>query len=140
MATADELRARIEKNRHDLHAAIEAAAARWDAGTDDEWGPRKIAEHAIGAERAFAGRIATAMQGKPPERQPLELTSSAAALDAAAAAEADFNRVARYVEDRDLAKAAEVTGNYPQTVEGALQLSADHLADHARQLQGVAAG
>ena len=138
MAKADDLRATIEANRKALREAIEEAGAKWEQAAGDDWAPRKIAEHAIGAERYFAGVIATAMQGNPPERQPMELGSSAAAIEAMTAAEADFNRVARYVEDRDLVKAATVTGDYPQTVEGALKLSADHLADHAQQLKQAA--
>ena len=140
MASADELRAMIEANRQALKEAIEAAAAKWEqAPGGEEWTPRHIAEHAIGSERAFAGVVAAAMQGKAPDRQQLELPSSADALAAMDAAAADFSRVVRYVEDRDLPKAAEVGGAYARSIEGALQLSADHLADHAQHMRKVSA-
>lgn len=139
MATADELRTKIEANRQALKEAIEAASAKWEQVAGEEWSPRKIAEHAIGAERAFAGMVARAMQGNPPERKELALSSSSDALAALDSAAADFTKVVRYVEDRDLAKTAEVGGPYANSIEGALQLSGDHLADHAQHIRKVSA-
>lgn len=138
MASADELRTRIETNRAALKAAIEAAGPRWEQSPGgEEWAPRRVAEHAIGAERAFGGWIATAMQGRPPEQQQLALAAPAEAAAALEAAAADFTRVVRYVEDRDLAKVADHPTPYPKTVEGVLQLSADHLDNHAKQIRAA---
>ncbi|MDA0364409.1 MAG: DinB family protein [Chloroflexi bacterium] len=140
MANADELRTKIEANRQALRDAIEASSAKWEQSPGgEEWSPRKIAEHAIGAERGFAGMVATAMQGNPPERQELALASSAEAITALESAAAAFTKVVRYVEDRDLPKSAPAIGDYAPSIEGALQLSADHLANHAEHIRKVSA-
>ena len=136
MASADELRNEITANRAALKDAISAASGRWETGDDDNWSPRKIAEHAIGSEAAFAGMVAGVMQGKAPDRAELSLTSAADAGAAVDAAAEVTDKVLRYVEDRDLAKDAPMPDGvpFPKNIEGVLQLAAYHLKDHATQI------
>lgn len=137
MPTADEYRATLEANVTALRAAIEGAADRWEQAPDGDeaWSPRAVAEHAIGSEYWFAGMVATAMQGRPPDRPELSLESSEAALTALETAREVADKAYRYVEDRDLEKPAELNiGAFPNTIEGVLQITAWHRDDHARQL------
>ena len=136
MASADELRQSIATNRQTLRDAIEAAADKWEVGDDDNWAPRKVAEHCIGAEMTFAGMVAGAIQSKAPESSELSFVSAAdAATGLDAAAEAS-DKVLRYIEDRDLAKPAPLPNGIPfeKNIEGVLKLTAYHLNDHADQI------
>jgi hypothetical protein len=134
MASAEELRAKIAANQEALRQAIEAAGTKWEQSPGgDEWAPRKIAEHAIGSVSGYAGAVATAMQGRPPERPTLELKSNADALKALEAATADMTRVVKYVEDHDLTK-SQAGG---PTIESSLNETAGHLAEHAQQIQAA---
>lgn len=137
MPTADEYRATLEANVTALRAAIEGAADRWEQAPDgdEEWSPRAVAEHAIGSEYWFAGMVATAMQGRPPDRPELSLESSEAALTALETAREVADKAYCYVEDRDLEKPAELNiGAFPNTIEGVLQITAWHRDDHAKQI------
>lgn len=134
MATADEIRGQIEASRTALRGALEAAdAGAWEQPlAGDEWTPRQAAEHVIGTERYFAGRVADAMLGKAPERPELALASPQDALAALEAAVEDANRVIRYVEDRDLTK----TAGEDSSIQATLELMATHTAEHATQISG----
>jgi hypothetical protein len=140
MPSADEYRAQVVASREALRNAIAGVGGRWEAspGGDGEasWAPRKVAEHVLGAERMFAGMVARAMEGKSPERKEYSFPDPATALAALDETCADCDRVLRYVEDRDLAKAAPMPDAlpFPKTIEGVFQLSTYHLADHANQI------
>ena len=139
MASADELRQTITTNRQKLRDAIDGAADKWETGDEENWSPRKVAEHSIGAEISFAGMVAGAMQSKVPEGGDSSFASASearAALDAVAEA---CDKVHRYVEDRDLAKAAPLPDGTPfeKNIEGVLQLTAYHLDNHAGQIGNV---
>lgn len=134
MATADEIRGQIDEARGALRSALEAAdAGAWEqALAGDEWTPRQAAEHVIGTERFYAGRVADAMLGKAPERPELALASPQDALTALEAAVEDANRVTRYVEDRDLSK----TAGEDSSIQATLEAMATHVAEHAAQISG----
>ena len=138
MASADEIRTSIEEGRAELKAALEAAdTAKWETvGTgNEEWSPRQIAEHTIGAEAAIAGGIAAAMMGKAPERKELALANPAEAMAALEAAVEDVNKVLRYVEDRDLEKAVGENGG---TIGSMMGILASHAVDHANEIKASA--
>lgn len=137
MASAAEMRQQLAANRAAFKEALSAAGGKWEqAAPDDEWTPRRIAEHAIGAEVLFATRCFEAMQSKPSdwERKPLEnLETALTTLDAATAIS---DRAFRYVEDHDLLKAGTPSGDtYPKNVGGILQNAIDHLAEHTATLK-----
>ena len=137
MASAAEMRQQLATNRAAFREAISAAGGKWEqAEPDDEWTPRRIAEHAIGADVLFATRCFEALQSKPTEweRQPLETLDAALARLDAATAIAD--RAYRYVEDHDLLKmGTPVTDTYVKNVAGILQNAIDHLAEHTATLK-----
>ncbi len=136
MATADELRQTITTNRQALSEAIDAAAGKWETGDDDNWSPRKVAEHCIPAEISFAGMVAGAMQGKAPEAGEANFASASDAATALVASAEASDKVLRYIEDRDLGKAAPMPDGIPfeKNIEGVLKLAAYHLNDHAGQI------
>lgn len=140
MSSADEYRSNVAAARQALQDAIAGAGGRWDAAPAGEgeagWAPKRVAEHVLGSERVFAGMIAGAMEGKAPERKQFDFPSSAEALAAFDDTCADCDKVLRYIEDRDLAKAAPMPDSlaFPKTIEGVLQLSIYHLNDHAKQI------
>lgn len=139
MSSAEELRQKLVANRAAFRQALSAVGGKWEQATpDDEWTPRRIAEHAIGADVMFASRMFEAMQAKPTEfeRLPLETVDAALARLEVAASIAD--RAYRYVEDHDLRKAGNPAGDYPKTVEGILLNAVDHLAEHAATLKSRA--
>ncbi len=142
MATADEYRSGLETKRAALHAAIEAAGDGWEQAPegDEEWSPRAVAEHVVGSEYYFAGLVAAAMQGKAPDR-PSELSfdSNKDALSALDEASEAADKTFRYVEDRDLEKAAELDGGdrFASTIEGVLQLATWHRDDHTKQIRAA---
>jgi hypothetical protein len=137
------MRTAITNNRAALRSAIESAAGRWEqapsGGTgEDAWSPRQVAEHAIGADRTFAGLVAGAMQGKAPERKPFSFAAAADAATALDESGAESDKILRYVEDRDIEKTAALPDSlpFPRTIAGVMQLAAYHFADHARQIGG----
>lgn len=139
MASAEELRQQLATNRAAFREALSALSGKWELpAPDDEWTPRRVAEHAIGAEVMFATRCFEAMQSKPSdwERLPLETPDAATARLDAAAAVAD--RAYRYVEDHDLQKPGNPGGDYPKTVEGILLSAINHLSEHAATLRARA--
>ena len=140
MASAAEMRQQLAANRAAFREALSATGGKWEqTAPDDEWTPRRIAEHAIGADVLFSTRCFEAMQSKPTdwERKPLE--SVDAALTALDAATAIADRAYRYVEDHDLLKmGAPVTDTYAKNVGGILQNAIDHLAEHTATLKARA--
>jgi hypothetical protein len=141
MPSADDYRAQVTAARTALRDAISGAGSRWETAPsggegEDAWSPRQVAEHAIGSERYFAGKVAGSMEGKAPERIEFSFASNADALAALDSSVADCDKVFRYVEDRDLAKAAPMPDGapFPKSIEGFLQLNAYHLNDHAKQI------
>jgi hypothetical protein len=141
MPSADDYRTQVTAARTALRAAISGAADRWEmapaAGEGEEaWSPRQVAEHAIGSERFFARAIAGSMEGKAPERIEFAFATTDEALAALDSSIVDCDKVFRYVEDRDLAKAAPMPDgvSFPKSIEGFLQLNAYHLNDHAKQI------
>jgi DinB superfamily len=140
MASADELRQAITANRAKLREAIEVASGNWvlgeEEGDEANWGPRKVAEHAIGSEFFFAGMVAGVMLSKAPEGGEKALETAADALTALDATAEAVDKVIRYVEDRDLTKAAPMPDGIPfgKDIEGVLALTAYHLDDHAKQI------
>ena len=133
MASAKEMRETVTKNRQALIAAIEAAAAKWDASPGgDAWSPRQNAEHAIGADVRFGGQASAILGGNPPAAVE---TSFASAADAAAALTkvgAEVDKRFSWAEDRDLSKAA---GG--KTLEAVLADAASHLAEHAENIKSA---
>lgn len=139
MASAQELRQRLAANRAAFREALSATGGKWEqAAPDDEWTPRRIAEHAIGADVLFSTRCFEAMQSKPTDFERLPLETLDAALARLDVATAIADRAYRYVEDHDLRKAGNPAGDYPKTVEGILQNAVDHLAEHAATLKSRA--
>jgi hypothetical protein len=137
MASAAEMRQQLVTNRAAFREALSALGGKWEEpAPDDEWTPRRIAEHAIGADVLFSTRCFEAMQAKPTdwERQPLEtLDAALARLDAATAIS---DRAFRYVEDHDLLKAGNPTSEtYPKNVGGILQNAIEHYAEHTATLK-----
>jgi len=134
VATAEEIRAQIDEARVALRGAIEAAdVGSWEQGPGgEEWSARQAAEHVIGVERSYAGRVADAMMGKAPERPELALSSPQEALTALDEAVADANKVIRYVEDRDLLK----TAGENSSIQATMEQMANHATEHASQISG----
>lgn len=137
MASAAEMRQQLATNRAAFREALSALGGKWEQpAPDDEWTPRRLAEHAIGADVLLATRCFEAMQSKPSdwERLPLEnLDAALARLDAAAAIS---DRAFRYVEDHDLTKMGNPTSEtYPKNVGGILQNAIEHLAEHTATLK-----
>ncbi len=134
MATADEIRAQIGEGHAALRSALEGAdAGSWESSPgEDEWSARQAAEHVIGVERMFAGRVADGMMGKAPENIELALASPSEAVAAFDQAIADVDRVLRYVEDRDLTKMA----GEDHTIQAVMEIVASHAIDHAGQISG----
>ncbi|MEX1022786.1 MAG: DinB family protein [Dehalococcoidia bacterium] len=137
MASAEELRNQISQNRAGLREALQGADGKWEqAPGGEEWTPKQIAEHVVGAEVYFANKVSEAMQGKKAEFERQEIASSADALTRLEVASAIADKTYRYVEDRDLTKAAEPpTDTFPKNIEGLLANAAHHLQEHAEQLR-----
>jgi hypothetical protein len=131
------MRQQLAANRAAFKEALSAVGGKWEqAAPDDEWTPRRIAEHAIGAEVLFATRCFEAMQSKPSEWERKPLENLEAALTTLDAASAISDRAFRYVEDHDLLKAGNPTSDtYAKNVGGILQNAIDHLAEHTATLK-----
>jgi hypothetical protein len=138
MPTAEEYRAELDTSRAALRVAIESASGSWEQAPDgdDQWSPRAVAEHVIGAEYYFAKLVAAAMQGKETDGPDLSFASTSDAASAFEEAIEVADKAYRYVEDRDLEKPSELNAgdSYPGTIEGVLQLATWHLTDHAEQI------
>ena len=140
MASASELRRGIDGARAALRVAVSDAAARWETSPGrDEWSPRQTAEHAIGAEPAYAGIIARSLGLDVPARQDLSLADASEALRALRAAAAACALVLDAITDEQLGTAASLGESvpFPKTVAGVLQLAASHLDDHAQQIRSA---
>lgn len=139
MASLDELRAAIERGRSGLRQAIEAAAPGWERerrprpDEDEVWSPRTTAEHAIGAEVAFAATVARAIGTEPPQRPKLVLETPDAALSALSEAEQLAGPVLDALEPTHL----DLETSFADNVEGVLRVAAGHLREHARQIAGI---
>ncbi len=133
MASAKELRDTVTKNRAALVAAIEAAAAKWDASPGgDAWSPRQNAEHAIGADLADGQKAAAILGGNPPQFGELSFASAAEAADALKKIGAEVDKRFSWAEDRDLSKAGGGT-----TLEGVINHAITHLAEHAENIKSA---
>lgn len=161
MARVDELRAAIEAGRGVLAEAIESAAERWEeavlapegpevnpGATGEAWTPRRAAEHAIGAQSFQARLIGRALERESARVDPPSLPSAGEAVRVLEATAGSWDELFNAVDDGDLAKPARLGDpqiNYLQslgvsaskTVEGALQLFAAHLEDHAQQIRSA---
>ena len=137
MASAQEIMDSIRANRQTFRDAIVAAADRWESVAEgEEWTPRQVAEHAIGAERSFAGMMAAAVGQDAPGKVELSLASAAeadAAMDASS--EACIASI-EAVNDENLSAEAPMPNGlpFPKSVEGVLQLVDWHLQDHTGQI------
>ena len=137
MATAAELVQAAGEGRTALKTAVAAASERWETVAEgEEWTPRHIAEHAIGAERSFAGMMATSVGQAAPESQELSLDSAA---DAAAAFDANSEAcraIFEAVTDENISAEAPMPDGAPfaKSVEGVLNLAAWHYNDHCGQI------
>ncbi len=139
MASLDELRTAVAQGRSALRQAVEVATEGWEQtrsprpGEDEAWSPRETAEHAIGAEVAFAGAVAEAIGSERPPRTPLVLETPEAALSAIDEAALLADPVFEALEPRHL----EMETRFADNVEGVLRLAAGHLREHAQQIAGV---
>ncbi len=137
MATAADLKQQMGEARAALQAAITGAADRWETVAEgEEWTPRHIAEHAIGAERAFAGMMAPGVGQEAPAPQELSLDSAA---DAAAAFDANSEAcraIFEAVTEANISAEAPMPDGAPfaKSVEGVLTLAAWHYNDHTGQI------
>ncbi|MCZ6544503.1 MAG: DinB family protein [Chloroflexi bacterium] len=142
MATAAELIQTAGEAREAFKAAVATAADRWETaseGEDAEWTPRHIAEHAIGAERRFAGMMAEGVGQSAPTPEELSLASAeeaAAAFDASSEA---VGAVVQAVSEENIGAAASMPEGAPfdKTVAGVLNLVTWHYQDHTGQISKV---
>ncbi len=148
MPTAEELRQTITANRAALRATIEAASDRWESGDDDGWSPRRITEHCIDRDIGLGGIAAAAMRGEPAAERfaqtnepdapnPCSFATAAEALTALDESGVASDEALRDIEDRDLAKPAELNtgGARPSILESVLWLMGWHLNDNAEQIR-----
>ena len=138
MASLDELRRAITEARAELLTAAALAAATWEQARGPEssgeegWSPRQAAEHAIGADTAFARAVADAVGLAPPPRQTIELATA----DAAASVSADVAKLADAVYGAVEPTHLEIATRFAGNVEGVLRVAAGHLQEHAKQIAG----
>ena len=135
MPTPDELRAPIAQGRVKLEAAIRAAASNWTATTtDDDWSPKKTAEHVIPAEAFFTAAVCKACGYAGIEFEQASYESAEDALTALAAVSEVCDGRLKYLTEEDLAREHERMGS----VVAILQQNANHLVEHAAQIEGSA--
>ena len=140
MPTAAELIQTATEGRTAFKAAVAAAADRWETVSEgEEWTPRKIAEHAIGAERSFAGMMAEGVGQSAPTPEELSLASAeeaAAAFDASGEA---VRAVVEAVSEENIGAAAPMPDEAPfdKTVGGVMTLVSWHYQDHTGQISKV---
>jgi uncharacterized damage-inducible protein DinB len=137
MASAQEIIEGIRANRQTFRDAIAASADRWEnVAEGEEWSPRQVAEHAIGAERSFAGMMAAAVGQEAPAKVELSLAGAAEADTAMDASREACIACIEPVTDENLSAEAPMPDGapFPKSVEGVLQLVDYHLQDHAGQI------
>lgn len=137
MSVIEEINNQIQIGRSSFRETLESLDDdKWDSSpSSDEWSPRQIAEHAVGAERSFATRIADAMSGRAPEKVELSLNNSQEALEAFNLAVEECDKVIRYVEERDLDKTVDVPESSPlKTIKDNMERIASHSEEHANQI------
>ena len=140
MASIEELRAMLDAARDDLSAAIMVADAVWEQSppdadeNDDEehWSPRKVAEHVIGSEFYYAGRLASGLGQPEPQRPEFQFADPAEALAGLATAVATLSPIYATITAIDLAREA---GS--GTVEALWDFVAHHCDDHAQQIRAA---
>ena len=133
MASAEELREAIDAAQGALRRAIEGAGARWEQSPGgEEWSPRQVAEHAVGAELTFASAVAEVLGESPPEQKEFSLASANEALSALSEAIGVSGGVYGHVADSDLEKPAP----FRENLAGVMALASSHCGEHARQLGG----
>ena len=137
MASAQALLNEIRANRQVFRDAIAAASDRWERAVEgEEWSPRQVAEHAIGAERAFVGMLAGAVGAEAPLRVELSLASAAEAEAALDSSREACRACVEAISDENLSAEAPMPERapFPKSVEGVLQLANYHLKDHTGQI------
>ena len=133
MASAEELREAIEAGQGALRRAIEGAGARWDQSPGgEEWSPRQVAEHAVGAELMFASAVAEVLGESPPEREEFSFASANEALAALSEAVGVSSGVYGQVADSDLERPAP----FREDLAGVMALASSHCGEHAQQIGG----
>ena len=136
MATPDELRDEITKAQDEFRSALDSAAEKWDqksGGSEPDWSPRQVAEHAVENELWYASEVCKAC-GYPG----LDMTEfTFATLDDA---KAGFDEAAaksrgrlQYISDADL----EMKHWRMGSVAGTMRSHANHLREHAAQMRTV---
>lgn len=142
MATANELRDALAGARAAMRQALDGAADRWEKAPegDEEWSPRKVAEHAIPAEIMFAGAVCAACgYADQAPANPLASGEFASAADAVAALDAvsaATDAVLKHVQDEELSKAGEAMGG--ADVARLLRINIWHMQDHGAQINNPA--
>ena len=136
MATADEIRADIAAGAEAFRAAAEGFSGDWEAGDDDNWSARKVAEHTLGSVGFFAGTVANAMDARAAEKTAAELASSADVGPALDAGLEVLNRVFRYVEDRDMVKPVDRPDSmdWDATIGACMVRAGTHFTEHAESI------
>lgn len=140
MATADELRTQLAEARGEFRAALAGADSYWErqpAGGgegEESWSPRKVAEHAIGAETYFTSAICKACgyPGVEPAKDTLPSVEEAL-QEFDRAVEATNGRL-KHISEPDLKQP------HPrfESVEGLLNTNIEHMRDHAVQIRDAA--
>ncbi len=133
MASADELREAIEAGQGELRRAIEGAAASWEQSPGgEEWSPRQIAEHAVGAALTFVAAVAGVMGQSSPPLRDFSFASAEEALAALSRVD-DASALYASVQDADLQTAAPFMDN----LAGVMGLTGSHAREHAQQIGGA---
>jgi hypothetical protein len=131
MASAKELREMIAMNRETLKQAFESAGAKWEETLpDDEWSPRRIAEHAVGQETTYANRAAGILGGNPVPTQEWTFENAQAAVEALTKIGPEADKRYAWAEDRDLPKS-----DGTRTLQATMESAANHLMEHVEQLK-----
>lgn len=141
MATPDELRTSLAEARAKFRTSLESITADWETAPqsgegEDAWSPRKVAEHAIGAEAFFTNALCEACgyPGVEFERGATYATPADAIVAFDAIVEAT-NKKLKYVSGTDLPKEHKSLGSS----EKILGIAAYHMNDHAAQIAAAGA-
>jgi hypothetical protein len=130
VASADELRELIEAGQGELRRAIEGAGASWERSPGgEEWSPRQIAEHAVGAALTFVAAVAGVLGQPSPPLRDLSFTSAEEALAALSRVD-DASALYGRVQDADLEQPAPFMDN----LAGVMGLAGTHASEHAGQI------
>jgi hypothetical protein len=138
--TPKEFRANITENRAELHAALHGAHQKWEQSPlsgegEESWAPKKVAEHAIGAEWFFTNAISQACGAPALERPSIDVSTPAAAAASLSRMGVTCDNILRHVSDTDLAKKFEVGNLGSRGVEEMLTIMDSHARDHINQLR-----